>query len=228
MASFRNVVVGLGIVALGFAAACTPGPTYIQGPDECKGDDCEETSSSNGSSGKNGSKQGGGSSSSSSSGSSGSSGTHTPGDDPPDDTPPNPGAYKDSFAYTELQGGLAELTIKFTDYANGCAVDEKGDSKKNSTYLKVAAKKTGVQKIEAGTYEIGGTGTYAEASENKLDGACGKTKIGATAGKVIIESVANDRAKGSYEITLPSGVVKGTFDSALCNVPDGVEGACLD
>jgi hypothetical protein len=228
MPNWKAVV---GIMMVGFSVssvlcACEGPPTYVQRPNGCEGEDCKDPTSGSSSSGT---PTGGGTSSSSSSSSSGgSSGTSSSSGSSGAPPPALPTTWKDQFAYTELAGNLAELTMKLTDYANGCAVDAKGDSKKNGVYLKVAAKKTGATKIEAGTYKVGGSGSYAEASENRLDATCGKQKTPATAGTLTIESVNAERVKGSYEMTFPDGVQKGTFDAALCDVPDGLKGACID
>ena len=81
--------------------------------------------------------------------------------------------------------------------------------------------------VTTDTYTVAGGAKRVFADSVISDAKCGDTGGSVTAGTVTITSLSATSVSGSYDLTIgyqPSGTdhVTGTFDAALCDLPDSV------
>lgn len=126
------------------------------------------------------------------------------------------------------------LTLKLTDYAGACELEEMNNAHKQSShYLEIYLGSSYPGQI--GTFAIDKTATDGtDARYYTRDATCAGDDEGATIGSITISSITADQVVGSFDLTFATSTaatdhVTGTFRADVCGggMVVGSGGACV-
>ena len=132
-------------------------------------------------------------------------------------------APKDAVSY-ETHTTEYEAVVAIADFANACSL---GNDYKASSNVLSMVYVSASQPLSAATFDLTKTNVW-DAQYAQFDATCNSSQgESSTAGTITIASVDACGIVGSYDLTLGSDHVTGTFTAPNCDNPaDGGAGAC--
>lgn len=130
---------------------------------------------------------------------------------------------KDAVGEVDNQAAsFHEIWVSISDHADVCSVVQQGaESIANTKGVRLDLTSGSVPPltIGAGTYTIGemnAAKAYFAAFFFVSDASCTEARTKATAGTVTIAGITSSAISGTFDLTFPSGSLKGSFGASLC------------